>query len=85
MTLARALLCLAVLTGAGCKPAPPKQLGGHARALEPGGRFVDPVDASTCTRSAGTEVAVYEERNFYFCSERTWRAFVARPSTYAFR
>lgn len=75
---------LALLAAAACKDPSPKRLGGFPRPLPAGARITDPVDGATCTRGPETEVAVFEARNFYFCSDATRRRFAADPARYAY-
>lgn len=74
----------AVLWLAGCPAPSPKILGGHAEPVALGQSIQDPISGGRCPRGPTTEVAVYQERNFYFCDAKNRRTFSADPERYAF-
>lgn len=75
---------LVLLTLAACKPELPRVLGGHPDPVPLGEVVRDPISGMTCPRGPTTEVAVYQERNFYFCAPENRRTFHAAPERYAF-
>jgi len=73
------VLCLAA-----CPAPTAKILGGHAEPVALGEPIRDPISGVQCPRGPTTEVAVYQERNFYFCAAKNRRTFSADPARYAF-
>ena len=78
------LALLGALALGACKREPPRRLGGEAHPVALGAPIHDPVTGETCPRGPGTEVAVYRERNFYFCRPESRIEFLSDVRRYAY-
>jgi YHS domain-containing protein len=68
-----------------CEAAPPKILGGYEAPVALGTMIQDAVDGAQCVRDTDTEVAVFRERNFYFCVPEHREVFNLRPAKYGLK